>query len=168
MSRGTVRGVGSGGVDWCGLRGNDGGAGGETGDLDGSTSLAATVPVRNYRDLVVWERAVELVAEIYRISARFPREERFGLTAQLRRASVSVAANIAEGSGRATSRDCMNFLSYARGSLKETESMVLVAQRLGFASAADCLEALRLADETSRMLARLRVSIAKRNRKPLG
>ena len=126
------------------------------------------MPVRSYRDLVVWERAVDFVAEIYRLSARFPREEQFGLTAQVRRASVSVAANIAEGSGRATSRDLMNFLSIARGSLKEAESMVSVAQRLGFVSAADSIEALRLADETSRMLAVLRVSIAKRNRKPLG
>ena len=120
--------------------------------------------VRNYRDLVVWQRAVDFVAEIYRITARFSRDERFGLTAQLRRASVSVCANIAEGSGRATSRDLLNFLSHARGSLKEAESMVLVAQRLGFVSVSDCTEALCLADETSRMLAALRVSIAKRNR----
>ena len=81
-------------------------------------------------------------------------------------ASVSVSANIAEGSGRATSRDLLNFLSHARGSLKEAESMVFVAQRLGFVSAADCTEALRLADEASRMLARLRVSIARRTPTP--
>ena len=124
--------------------------------------------VRNYRDLVVWNKAIEFVAEIYRISATFPREERFGLIAQIRRASVSVAANIAEGSGRATSRDFMNFLSYSRGSLKEAESMVFVAQRLLFVSAEDCTDALRLADETSRMLIGLRVSIGKRNRKPRG
>ena len=123
------------------------------------------MPVRSYRDLVVWERAVEFVAEGYRLSAGFPREEQFGLTAQLRRASVSVVANIAEGSGRATSRELMYFLSIARGSLKEAEAMVFVAQRLGFVSPGDCTEALRLADETSRMLAALRVSIAKRNRK---
>ena len=111
---------------------------------------------------------MEFVAEIYRISDRFPREERFGLTAQVRKASVSVSANIAEGSGRATSRDLLNFLSFARGSLKEAESMVFVAQRLGFVSAADCVEALRLADQTSRMLSGLRVSIVKRDRKTPG
>src|SRR5687767_4131966 len=111
--------------------------------------------VRSYRDLVVWERAVDLAAEIYRLSAGFPRQEQFGLTSQVRRASVSVAANIAEGSGRATSRDLMNFLSIARGSLNETESLIFVAQRLGFATAVDCTEAMRLADETSRMLAAL-------------
>lgn len=118
--------------------------------------------VQNYKDLVVWERAVEFAAEIYRISAAFPREEQFGLTAQVRRASVSVSGNVAEGSGRATSLDLLNFLSNARGSLKEAESMVFVAQRLRFVSAADCIEALRLADETSRMLAGLRGSIKKR------
>ena len=124
--------------------------------------------VRSYRDLVVWERAVDLVAEIYRLSAGFPPEERFGLTAQVRRASVSVAANIAEGSGRATSGYLLNFLSYARGSLKEAESLVFVAQRLGFVSVPDCTQALSLADETSRMLTGLRVSIAKRGRQPRG
>ena len=121
--------------------------------------------VRYYRDLVVWQRAVEFVAEIYRLSGTFPRDERFGITAQLRRASVSVAANIAEGSGRATSRDLLNFLSYARGSLNEAESMMFVAQRLRFVSDEDCTDALRLADETSRMLACLRESIRKRTRK---
>ena len=122
--------------------------------------------VRNYRDLVVWERAVDLVAEVYRLSAGFPREEQFGLTSQMRRASVSVTANIAEGSGRATSRDFLNFLSYSRGSLKETESMVFVAQRLGFVSTPECTQALSLADETSRMLIGLRSSIAKRAHQP--
>ena len=118
--------------------------------------------VRDYRDLVVWKRALDFVAEIYRITAAFPRDERFGLTAQLRRASVSVSANIAEGSGRKTGRDFLKFLSYARGSLKEAESMLFIAQRLQFVSASDCIEALRLADETSRMLAGLRGSIEKR------
>ena len=129
------------------------------------TPHSALPTIHNYRDLVVWKRAIEFVAEIYSISARFPREEQFGLTAQMRRASVSVCANIAEGSGRATSRDLLNFLSYARGSLKEAESMVFVAQHLRFVSAADCIEALRLADETSRMLAGLRGSIEKRRQR---
>ena len=122
--------------------------------------------VRNYQDIIAWQRAIDLAVEIYRISAGFPREERFGLTAQVREASVSVSANIAEGSGRATSRDLLNFLSHARASLKESESLVLLAQRLGFVSAPDCAEAFRLAEETSRTLAGLRASIATRNRKP--
>jgi four helix bundle protein len=126
------------------------------------------VRVRDYRDLVVWQRAVEFVAEVYRLSATFPRGEQFGLTAQLRRASVSVVANIAEGSGRVTSRDLMNFLSYARASLNEAESLVFVAQRLAFVLPEDCSQALRLANETSRMLAGLRVSIRKRARKSPG
>jgi four helix bundle protein len=137
-------------------------------DYGASNPSEATMRVRDYRDLQVWQRAVDFVAEIYRISATFPREERFGLTAQLREASVSISANIAEGSGRATSRDFMNFLSQARRSLKESESLVLVAQRLGFVRAEHCVDALHLADETSRLLAGLRASIAKRNRTPSG
>ena len=129
---------------------------------------AVTMRVQDYRDLVVWQRAIDFVAEIYRLSARFPRDEQFGLTAQIRRASVSVTSNIAEGSGRATSRDLMNFLSYARGSLKEAESLLFVAQRLGFVRADDCTQSLHLADETSRMLTGLRSSVRKRNRTPLG
>ena len=153
-------------MDGYWLQGNGGDAWQGVGDSYASNPSATTMRVRDYRDLLVWQRAVDLVAEIYRISARFPCEEQFGLAAQVRDASVSVSANIAEGSGRATSRDLLNFLSHARGSLKEAESMLFVAQRLGFVSAADCSEALRLADETSRMLAGLRVSIKKRNRKP--
>ena len=124
--------------------------------------------IRDYRDLLVWKRAVDFAAEIYRLSAGFPRQEQFGLIAQIRTASVSVSANIAEGSGRATSRDLLNFLSHARGSLKEAECLVYVAQRLAFAKADDCLGALRLADETSRMLAGLRATIRKQNRKGPG
>ena len=147
---------------WYWLQNNDDDASQAVGDCNASNPTRLTMRVRNYRDLLVWQRAIDFVAEIYRISAGFPREEQFGLTAQVRKASVSVSANIAEGSGRATSRDFLNFLSHARGSLKEAESMVFVAQGLALVSAADCTEALRLADETSRMLAGLRVSIAKR------
>ena len=154
-------------MTWYWLPANDGGFREVVRNFRESQPSAATMRVRNYKELVVWQRAVEFVAEIYRRSARFPREERFGLTAQMSRTSVSVAANIAEGSGRRTSRDFMRFLSDSRASLKEAESMVFVSQRLGFVRAGDCIEALRLADETSRMLAGLRSSIAKRDRKPL-
>ena len=96
-------GVGGGGC-WYWLQGTGNDTGKRQGDVNASAPSAATMQIRNYQDLVVWKRAVEFVAEIYSVSARFPREERFGLTAQVRRASVSVSANIAEGSGRATSQ----------------------------------------------------------------
>ena len=120
--------------------------------------------VRNYRDLLVWQRSIEFVAEVYQVSALFPAEERFGLTSQLRRAAISVSANIAEGSGRATSPDLLNFLSHSRGSLKEAESLLYVAQGLDFTTEAGCSRALALGDEVSRMLAALRTSISKRVR----
>jgi four helix bundle protein len=75
---------------------------------------------------------MELAAEVYRFTLRLPREERFGLTAQLRKASVSVPSNIAEGWGRGATREYVQFLRYARGSLKELETQWLLAARVGF------------------------------------
>jgi len=124
------------------------------------------MPIRSYRDLVVWQRAIDLIAEVYALSAHFPADERFGLTAQVRRAAISVAANIAEGSARATSRDLLNFLSHSRGSLKEAESLLLIAQRLQFATAAQCARAVAIGEETGRMLNALRATIEKRNPRP--
>ena len=122
--------------------------------------------VTNYQDLIVWQRSLDFVAEVYQVSAHFPKEELFGLTAQMRKAAVSVSANIAEGSGRATSRDLLNFLSHSRGSLKEAESMSFVAQRLRYVSQSDCRRVLAISVEASRMLTALRASIARGNRKP--
>ena len=115
--------------------------------------------VKSFRDLVVWQRSVDFIEEVYRVSTRFPADERFGLTAQLRRAAVSVAGNIAEGSGRFTSRDYLNFISHSRGSVKEGESHLLVAERLEFVTKADIERALGFSDEISRMLFSLRTSI---------
>jgi four helix bundle protein len=115
--------------------------------------------VRSFRDLTVWQRSVDFIEEVYRLSRDFPADERFGLTNQLRSAAVSVAGNIAEGSGRFTSRDYLNFISQSRGSLKEAESHLLVAQRLEFLSETGGIRALGFADEISRMLFNLRTSI---------
>jgi four helix bundle protein len=83
-----------------------------------------------YRQLIVWNKAFELVPEIYRITRSFPREERFGLVDQLRRASVSVAANIAEGHGRNGSKEFVHFLGISRGSLAEVDTLIALAGRL--------------------------------------
>ena len=82
---------------------------------------------RRYRDLVAWQRSHELTLAIYKQTQEFPKEERFGLTSQLRRASYSVPANISEGSGRDTNKDYLRFLIIALSSLKETEYFVLLA-----------------------------------------
>ena len=109
-----------------------------------------------HRDLIVWRRSMQLVAECYRVSAGFPRNEQFGLTVQLRRAALSVAANIAEGHGRPHRGAFLNSLSIARGELKEVECFLDVSQLLSFATEENLKEARRLADEVSRMLTVLR------------
>ena len=88
--------------------------------------------VRNYRDLRVWQRSMDLVVECYWAARRFPRDERFGLTSQLQRAAVSVPANIAEGNGRRHRKEYLHHLSIAKGSLNEVETLVLVAHRLRY------------------------------------
>jgi len=88
----------------------------------------------NYRDLIAWQKAMELVVKIYRATQSFPPEERYGLTAQLRRAAVSIPSNIAEGKGRFSPGDVAHFMIQARGSLLEVETQVLIAQTLGFLS----------------------------------
>ena len=90
-------------------------------------------PIQSYRDLRVWREAMDLAETCYRISAGFPRDELLGMTAQLRRAAVSVAANIAEGYGRESTGAYVQFLRVAQGSLKELETHLLLSERLRFA-----------------------------------
>jgi len=86
----------------------------------------------NFRSLLVWQKAEELAVLIYSVSKSFPKEEQFGLTNQLRRAAVSVGANIAESTGRSGLKDKIQFLMISRGSLTETQSHISIAARLGF------------------------------------
>ena len=86
----------------------------------------------SYKDLKAWQRSMQLVQEIYRITLTFPKNETFGLTSQMRRAAVSVPSNIAEGKGRSTDRDFVHFLCNARGSLLELETQVLIASGLRY------------------------------------
>ena len=123
------------------------------------------MPVKSFRDLVVWQKSVDFIDEIYRLTGEFPPDERFALTAQMRKAAVSVASNIAEGSGRFSSRDYLNFISQSRGSVKESESDLLVSIRLKFISERECARALGLTDEISRMLFQLRGSIREQGRR---
>jgi four helix bundle protein len=86
----------------------------------------------SYRDLKVWQRAIELSVALYRLTVGFPREETYGLSAQLRRAGVSIASNIAEGWGRASSGEYKHFLGMARGSNFEVQTQLVIARSLGF------------------------------------
>lgn len=111
--------------------------------------------VRTYRDLLVWQRAMDLVVSSYRLARRLPKDELYGLTSQIRRAATSVPANIAEGQGRRTTGQFLQFLSVANGSLLELETHVLAGERLGLLRPADLKETLRLSGEVGRMLAGL-------------
>lgn len=88
-------------------------------------------PIRSYRDLVVWQEAMNLAETAYRVTASFPKEEAYGLTTQLRRSAASVPANIAEGYGRDSSGAYVQHLRVAQGSLKEYETHLLLAERVG-------------------------------------
>ncbi len=89
--------------------------------------------IRSYRDLIAWQQAMELATSIYKLTKDWPRDELYGLTSQVRRASVSVAANIAEGYGRDNLGSYLQFLRVAQGSLKEVETHLLIAERVGIA-----------------------------------
>ena len=112
-----------------------------------------------YRELRVWQMAMDLVVEVYRLSARFPRDERFGLTAQVRRAAASVPANIAEGNARSTRKDYASFVSVASGSVAEAETFVLLAIRLGYLAVDDAKPAMPLLAKIGRMLRALRARL---------
>jgi len=109
-------------------------------------------PVKSYRDLLVWQRSIELSVAVYRLTSGFPREEVYGLTGQLRRAAVSVASNIAEGYGRGSKGEYKNFLGIARGSVLEIQTQLVIAEKLGFAVGEQAGTAALLAEETGKML----------------
>lgn len=108
--------------------------------------------IRSYRDLNVWQFGMDLAELAYRITRRFPRDEIYGMTSQIRRAAASVPANIAEGHGRNSRGEYIQFLRVAQGSLKELETHILLAQRIGFATERDVSLLLDLAETTGKML----------------
>ena len=108
--------------------------------------------VQSFRDLKVWQRAMDLVEAIYALSRGFPKQEEYRLTSQIIRAATSVPANIAEGQRRGTRKDYAHFINIARGSVAEVETLRLIAERVRFASAEQIRPLVDLADEISRML----------------
>jgi four helix bundle protein len=111
-------------------------------------------PIRDFTDLLVWQKAMNAGQRVYDITASFPRDERYGLTAQLRKAAVSTSSNIAEGHAR-QGREFPHFLSIAKGSLAEIESQLIFAARRGYV-AQDIVDCFRVdAGEIHRMLASL-------------
>ena len=109
----------------------------------------------SFKDLIVWQKARQLVAATYRVTRRFPRLEMYGLTSQLQRAAVSVASNIAEGQGRLTRGEFIQFLGNARGSLVELQTQFILAYDLGYITSQQLDELERLSGEVLGLLNRL-------------
>ncbi|HYX68711.1 MAG TPA: four helix bundle protein [Terriglobales bacterium] len=117
--------------------------------------------VQSYRDLVAWKKAIALAKTIYRATEQFPRAETYGLTAQLRRAAVSIPSNIAEGQGRHSTGEFVQFLGTARGSLFEVETQVVLARDFGFLSVEAADQVLAETTELARVLQGLIASLTK-------
>ncbi len=116
-------------------------------------------PIRDFRDLLVWQKAMAFAKEVYRLTRTWPKEEQFGLTFQVRKAAVSVPSNIAEGHAR-QGREFAHFLSIARGSLAEAECQLLLAVELGYLTTGDLSTAMDLAQQIRRMSAVLAKKLA--------
>ena len=115
--------------------------------------------IRSYRDLKMWQAGMDLVEQIYGLTRQFPRYEIYGLSQQARRAALSVPSNIAEGHARQSTKEYLQHVSIALGSLAETETQLLAAVRLGYADAADAEPALVLAQSVGKMLRALQKSL---------
>ena len=94
-----------------------------------------SMTIHNFRELVAWQKAMQLTKDVYTVTQSFPAEERFALTSQIQRAAVSIPSNIAEGAGRPTQKELVHFLSFSLGSAYELETELLLAESLGYISA---------------------------------
>lgn len=108
--------------------------------------------IKCYRDLVVWQKAMDLAVDIHALTGNFPKEELFALTNQLKRASISVPSNIAEGHGRRSTKDYLRFLNISRGSLNELETQLTLALRYGYIDSSLHDQTLEKTAEIGRML----------------
>jgi carbamoyl-phosphate synthase large subunit len=111
---------------------------------------------KHYKDLLVWQKGMTLAKLVYKLTMRFPAEERYGLTSQLRRAAVSVPSNIAEGQARHGTKEFLQFLSHAEGSLAELETQLLLSVEMGFAQQIDVDPPLQEIDELQKMIVALK------------
>ena len=107
--------------------------------------------MRSYRNLDIWQKGIEILKVVYQLSDQFPESEKYGLTAQLRRAVISILANIAEGSGRNSNQQMVNFLSISKGSAYEVEAQLIIAYELNFISVNELEIVLEMIDHYCRM-----------------
>ena len=108
--------------------------------------------MKNHKELIVWQKSMLLVEEVYRLVKLLPKEETYALSDQMRRAVVSIPSNIAEGNGRESEKEFLRFLAIAQGSNAEIETQLLICQRLGYLPQEDTKPALLLQEEVSKML----------------
>ena len=120
--------------------------------------------VDSFRDLEVWRRGVRFVRDVYRATDTFPPHERFGLTAQIRRAAVSIASNVAEGRARFSTREFARHVSIARGSVAEVETQVEIAIELGYLQRSAVENLMQECDELSRMLRTMYQNLSRNSR----
>ena len=116
-----------------------------------------------YTELYIWQKGMDLVEEVYRITLKIPESEKFGLVSQMRRAAVSVPSNIAEGYSRMSTKEYINFLSIARGSNAELETQLLICKRLGYLSDSDLRKLLMLSEEVGKMISAIIKKLATKN-----
>ena len=114
---------------------------------------------QSFKDLIVWQRSIELTTNVYKLTAKFPESERFGLTNQMRRASVSIASNVAEGYGRTTRGEYVQSLGHVRGSCSELETQIVIAKNLGFGATQNLQSTETLCNDVGRLLCALIKSI---------
>jgi four helix bundle protein len=122
------------------------------------------VAVQHYRQLIAWQKAMDLVKLIYDLTDDFPNEERYGLASQIRRAAVSIASNIAEGQGRNSTKEFINHLSIAYGSLMEIETQTLVAEMRSYSTVEKRNQAMEKAGEVGRLINGLSNSLGRKTR----
>ncbi|MFO1494146.1 MAG: four helix bundle protein [Lysobacterales bacterium] len=116
----------------------------------------------HFKDLDVWQIAMQLAKQVYQLTAEFPSNERYGLSAQLQRSAVSIPSNIAEGNARGSTKDYARFVAYAQGSCAELQTQLLLARELGVANHELCNGPLATCDRVGQMLLRLHQSLARR------
>ncbi|GAB2620431.1 four helix bundle protein [Belliella aquatica] len=115
--------------------------------------------MHRYKELKVWQKAIDLAVEVYRITEKLPKEERFGLISQMNRAAVSIPSNIAEGAGRNTEKDFNNFLGMALGSSFELDTQVIISNRLDYLNDQDFQILENELEHLQNMIAKLKMSI---------
>lgn len=117
------------------------------------------MPIRNYKDLIVWQKAMDLSVEIYRLVKKLPKEELYCLSDQMRRSAISIPSNIAEGKSRTSQKEFSYFLSIAQGSRSELETQIQLCEKIGYLNVDEIKNALDLLIELEKMLVKLQATV---------